>query len=62
MAVVLIVLTVAGVAWAAMVHQSRSMAEMAGIDMGLGSIESFAATWVVMMVAMMLPSAIPVVL
>jgi predicted metal-binding membrane protein len=62
MAVVLIVLTVAGVAWAAMVHQSRSMAEMAGIDMGLGPIESFAATWVVMMVAMMLPSAIPVVL
>jgi predicted metal-binding membrane protein len=62
MAVVLIVLTVAGVAWAAMVHQSRSMAEMAGVDMGLGSIESFAATWVVMMVAMMLPSAIPVVL
>ena len=62
MAVVLIVLTVAGVAWAAMVHESRSMAEMAGIDMGLGSIESFAATWVVMMVAMMLPSAIPVVL
>src|SRR2546421_4576881 len=31
-------------------------------SMGLGPIESFAATWVVMMAAMMLPSAIPVVL
>ncbi len=61
----LVVLAVAGVAWAVMVHQSRSMAGMAGMDgmdMGLGPIESFAATWVVMMAAMMLPSAIPVVL
>ena len=30
--------------------------------MGLGPIESFAVTWVVMMAAMMLPSAMPVVL
>src|SRR5439155_4951244 len=58
----LVVLAVAGVAWAAMVQQSRSMAGMAGMDMGLGPFESFAATWVVMMAAMMLPSAIPVVL
>src|SRR5947209_15262162 len=58
----LVVLAVAGVAWALMVQQSRSMAGMAGMDMGLGPIESFAATWVVMMAAMMLPSAIPVVL
>jgi len=58
----LIVLAVAGVAWAVMLQQSRSMAEMDGMDMGLGSIESFATTWVVMMAAMMLPSAIPVVL
>jgi len=58
----LVVLAVAGVAWAAMVHHSRSMAAMAGMDMGLGPIESFAVTWVVMMAAMMLPSAIPVVL
>ena len=58
----LVVLAVAGVAWAAMVHQSRSMAGMDGMDMGLGSIESFVATWVMMMAAMMLPSAIPVVL
>jgi predicted metal-binding membrane protein len=58
----LVVLAVAGVAWAAMVHHSRSMAAMDGMDMGLGPIESFAAIWVVMMAAMMLPSAIPVVL
>jgi predicted metal-binding membrane protein len=61
MAVVLIVLAVAGLAWAAMVQQSGSMAEMDGIDMRLGPIESFATTWVVMITAMMLPSAIPVV-
>jgi predicted metal-binding membrane protein len=58
----LIVLAVAGVAWAVMVQQSRSIAGMDGMDMGLGPIESFATTWVVMMAAMMLPSAIPVVL
>ena len=57
-----IVLAVAGVAWAAMVHHAHAMADMAGMDMGLGPMESFAATWVVMMAAMMLPSAIPVVL
>src|SRR5207237_5526945 len=58
----LVVLAVAGVAWAFMVQHSRSMAGMDGMDMGLGPLESFAATWVVMMAAMMLPSAIPVVL
>jgi predicted metal-binding membrane protein len=58
----LVILAIAGVAWAFMIQQSRSMAEMAGMDMGLGPLESFAATWVVMMAAMMLPSAIPVVL
>src|SRR5882724_9914008 len=57
-----VVLAVAGVAWAVMVHHSRTMAGMDGMDMGLGPIESFAAAWVVMMAAMMLPSAIPVVL
>ena len=62
MAAVLVVLAVAGVAWAAMVHHSRSMAGMDGMDLGLGPIESFATTWVVMITAMMLPSAIPVVL
>ena len=58
----LVVLAVAGVAWALMVQHSRAMADMAGMDMGLGSLESFAATWVVMMAAMMLPSAVPMVL
>jgi len=58
----LLVLAVAVVAWAVMVEQSRSMAGTDGMDMGLGPIESFAAAWVVMMAAMMLPSAIPVVL
>ncbi len=57
-----VVLAVAGVAWAVMVQHSRSMASMDGMDMGLGPIESFAASWVVMMAAMMLPSAIPAVL
>jgi predicted metal-binding membrane protein len=58
----LVVLAVAGVAWVAVVQHSRAMAEMDSMDMGLGPIESFAAMWVVMMAAMMLPSAIPVVL
>lgn len=58
----LVVLVVAGVAWAAMIRHSRAMAGMDGMEMGLGPIESFAVAWVVMMAAMMLPSAIPVVL
>src|SRR5437870_481145 len=58
----LVVLAVAGVAWVVMVQHSRSLAGMDGMDMGLGPIESFAAAWVAMMAAMMLPSAIPVVL
>lgn len=55
----LVVLAVAGIAWAAMAHHAHAMA---GMDMGPGPIESFAVTWVVMMAAMMLPSAIPMVL
>ena len=58
----LAILAVAGVAWAAMVQHSRSMAGMEGMDMGLGPIDSFAVTWLVMMAAMMLPSALPVFL
>jgi predicted metal-binding membrane protein len=58
----LVVLALAGVAWAVMVHQSHSMDGMEGMDMGLGSIESFATSWVVMMAAMMFPSALPVIL
>ncbi|MCI0546565.1 MAG: DUF2182 domain-containing protein [Candidatus Rokubacteria bacterium] len=65
MVAALVVLAVAGVSWAAMVHHSHAMAgmDMAEMDTGgLGPIGSFTATWVVMMAAMMLPSAIPVVL
>jgi predicted metal-binding membrane protein len=62
MAATLVVLGVAGVAWAAMVHHSLSMAGMEAIEVGLGPIKSFAATWVVMIAAMMLPSAVPMVL
>lgn len=59
MVAALVVIAVAGFAWAAMAHHAHAMA---GMDMGLGPIESFAVAWVVMMAAMMLPSAIPVVL
>jgi predicted metal-binding membrane protein len=58
----LVVLAVAGGAWALMVQHARAMAGMEGMDMDLGPIQSFAATWAVMMAAMMLPSAIPVFL
>lgn len=54
----LAVLFVAGFAWAVTIVQTRSMGS--GM-MGLGSVQTFAATWVVMMAAMMLPSAIPLV-
>ena len=55
----LALLGLAAVAWASMIWQSRSTA---GVAMGLGSLESFAAAWVVMMAAMMLPSAMPLML
>jgi predicted metal-binding membrane protein len=61
-AAALVVLAVAVVAWATIVHNSRSMTGMGGMEVGLGPIESFAATWFVMIAAMMLPSAVPVVL
>jgi predicted metal-binding membrane protein len=48
-------LALAAVAWAWTIRQSRSAGEM---EMGLGS---FAAGWAVMMAAMMLPSALPLV-
>ena len=53
----LVVLMVAGLAWALTVVQSRSM----GMGVGWGSPLSFASTWLVMMAAMMLPSALPLV-
>ncbi len=55
---VLAVLVVAALGWILTVEQSRSMAVM---GMGLGSLQSFATTWLVMMAAMMLPSALPLV-
>jgi len=49
-------LIVAALAWAWTVTRMRSMDDMA---MGLGRFGPFAATWTVMMAAMMLPSAMP---
>jgi predicted metal-binding membrane protein len=51
-------LIVAAFAWALTIAQSRSMGDM---TRGLGSIGRFAAGWAVMMAAMMLPSATPLV-
>ena len=56
----LVVLVVAALAWILTAQQSQSAAAM-DMDMGLGSLQSFAATWLVMMAAMMLPSALPLV-
>jgi predicted metal-binding membrane protein len=49
---------VAALAWALTIARSRSMDDM---TIGLGSIGPFIASWVVMMAAMMLPSATPLV-
>src|SRR5258708_28173267 len=54
---VAIVLGVAAVAWAVTAWQMLG----SGMAMGLGSAASFATLWTVMMAAMMLPSAIPLV-
>jgi predicted metal-binding membrane protein len=51
-------LALAAVAWAVTIWQSGSAGEMA---MGPGSLGSFATSWGVMMTAMMLPSALPLV-
>jgi predicted metal-binding membrane protein len=51
-------LVVAGLAWALTIERMSSMDDMA---MGLGSFGSFLASWAVMMTAMMLPSAMPLV-
>jgi predicted metal-binding membrane protein len=56
----LVVLVVAALAWILTIEQSGSMATM-DVGMGLGSLQSFATTWLVMMAAMMLPSAVPLV-
>lgn len=54
---VAIVLGVAAVAWAVTAWQMLG----SGMAMGLGSVASFATTWMVIIAAMMLPSAIPLV-
>jgi len=51
-------LVVAALAWALTIARWRSMDDM---TMGLGSIGPFVAAWAVMMAAMMLPSATPLV-
>src|SRR2546425_13367123 len=59
MVAALVVLAVAGGAWAAMVQQSRSIAGMDGKAMGLGPIESFATAWGVVMAGDVLSLAVP---
>jgi predicted metal-binding membrane protein len=54
----LTLLVVAALAWTLTVVWSRSMGDM---TMGLGSIGAFVVVWAVMMAAMMLPSATPLV-
>jgi predicted metal-binding membrane protein len=54
---VAIVLGVAAAAWAVTAWQMLG----SGMVMGLGSVASFATIWTVMMAAMMLPSAVPLV-
>ncbi len=49
-------LVLAAVAWVLTIARSTG-----GMAMGHGSLESFAVSWVVMMAAMMLPSALPLV-
>src|SRR5919198_2785220 len=51
-------LVVAALAWALTIVRMTSMDDMA---MGLGAFDAFVASWAVMMAAMMLPSAIPLV-
>ena len=51
-------LVVAAVAWWLTIEQSRSIS---GMTMDPGTPGSFAVTWVVMMAAMMLPTAMPLV-
>src|SRR5207244_13043667 len=55
---VAVTLVAAGGAWAYTVAQAGSMSGMA---MGLGPWESFAMAWVLMMAAMMLPTAIALI-
>ena len=58
---VAVVLGVAAVAWAVTAWQMVGSGPGMGMAIGLGSVGSFAVIWTVMMAAMMLPSAIPLV-
>jgi uncharacterized paraquat-inducible protein A len=51
-------LVVAALAWVLTIARMSSMDDMA---VGLGSFDAFVTAWAVMMVAMMFPSALPVV-
>jgi predicted metal-binding membrane protein len=55
----LVFLIVAALAWAVIIARMRSMDDE--MSMGLGAIDTFIVGWSVMMVAMMLPSAMPLV-
>ncbi len=53
-----VVLVLALGAWIGVIEQTRSMGDM---PMGLGSPSAFAMSWGVMMAAMMLPTALPLI-
>jgi predicted metal-binding membrane protein len=58
----LVFFALAAVAWALTIWLSRSTAGLSGgMGMEMRSLESFVASWTVMMAAMMLPSALPLV-
>src|SRR4051794_11018981 len=56
-----LLLVLAAASWAILIWQSRTARGMGGLTMGMGA-GLFLAIWVVMMVAMMFPSAAPVIL
>jgi predicted metal-binding membrane protein len=56
-----VVLVLALGAWIAVIEQARAMGDMGDMPMGLGSPGSFAAGWLLMMSAMMLPTTLPLV-
>jgi predicted metal-binding membrane protein len=56
--ITLVFFVVAALAWAVTIARMRSMDDM---RVGLGTIEAFVASWTLMLVAMMLPSALPLV-
>jgi predicted metal-binding membrane protein len=57
--IALVFLALAAIAWALTIWRSGNAGM--GMDMGMGSLGSFAAGWTLMMAAMMLPTALPLV-